>query len=116
MMRLWANSYSRSTPVAPSATLSFVAHVAIIAGWIVAISKRHHDNHSLPRTGEKHTIRVGRLFGDLDHEGCSYFLVPVLDRQPGLISSVREQIHFGLKAIEDVFSLRDTVTVAEVLG
>ena len=79
-----------------------------------AISKRHHDNHSLPRTGEKHTICVGRLFGELDHEGCSDFLVPVFDRQPGLIGFAREQIHFGLKAIEDVFSLRDTV--AEVLG
>ena len=36
MMRLWVNSYSRSTPVAPSATLSFVAHALIIAAWIVA--------------------------------------------------------------------------------
>lgn len=91
-------------------------YINIYATGLYLFSRRHHDNHSLPRTGEKHTIRVGRLFGDLDHEGCSYFLVPVLDRQPGLIGFAREQIHFGLKAIEDVFSLRDTVTVGEVLG
>jgi protein TonB len=36
MMRLWANSYSKSTPVATSATLSFVAHVAIIAACVIA--------------------------------------------------------------------------------
>ena len=43
-------------------------------------------------------------------------LVPVLQGQSGLIGSVREQIHFGLRAIEHVFSLQDTVNVAEVLG
>jgi periplasmic protein TonB len=36
MMRLWVNSYSRSTPFATSATLSTVAHVAIIALWVIA--------------------------------------------------------------------------------
>lgn len=36
MMRLWVNSYSRSTPVVTSATLSVAAHVAIIAAWVVA--------------------------------------------------------------------------------
>jgi protein TonB len=36
MMRLWVNSYSRSTPVMTSATLSTVAHVAIIALWVIA--------------------------------------------------------------------------------
>jgi hypothetical protein len=36
MMRLWADSYSKSTPVATSATLSFVAHGAIIAAWVIA--------------------------------------------------------------------------------
>ena len=32
MMRLWANSYAKSTPVMTSATLSVVAHTVIIAG------------------------------------------------------------------------------------
>jgi protein TonB len=36
MMRLWVSSYSRSTPVATSATLSLVAHAAIVAAWVVA--------------------------------------------------------------------------------
>ena len=36
MMRLWVNSYARSAPVATSATLSVVAHAAIIAAWVVA--------------------------------------------------------------------------------
>lgn len=36
MMRLWVNSYSRSAPVATSATLSLVAHAAIIAAWVIA--------------------------------------------------------------------------------
>jgi protein TonB len=36
MMRLWANSYSRSTPVVTSATLSVGAHIAIIAAWVIA--------------------------------------------------------------------------------
>jgi len=36
MMRLWASSYSKSTPVMTSATLSLVAHTAIIAAWVIA--------------------------------------------------------------------------------
>jgi hypothetical protein len=36
MMRLWVNSYARSAPVATSATLSVVAHTAIIAAWVIA--------------------------------------------------------------------------------
>ena len=36
MMRLWVNSYARSTPVMTSATLSTVTHVAIIALWVIA--------------------------------------------------------------------------------
>jgi protein TonB len=36
MMRLWVNSYTKSTPVVTSATLSLAAHVAIIAAWVVA--------------------------------------------------------------------------------
>jgi hypothetical protein len=36
MMRLWVNSYSTSTPVVTSATLSVAAHVAIIAAWVIA--------------------------------------------------------------------------------
>jgi len=36
MMRLWVNSYSKSTPVVTSATLSLAAHVAIIAAWVIA--------------------------------------------------------------------------------
>jgi protein TonB len=35
MMRLWANSYSRSTPVVTSATLSLGAHIAVIAAWVI---------------------------------------------------------------------------------
>ena len=36
MMRLWVNSYTKSTPVATSATLSLAAHAAIIAAWVIA--------------------------------------------------------------------------------
>jgi outer membrane biosynthesis protein TonB len=36
MMRLWANSYAKATPVMTSATLSIVAHTLIIGAWIVA--------------------------------------------------------------------------------
>lgn len=36
MMRLWLNSYAKSTPVVTSATLSTVTHVAIIALWVIA--------------------------------------------------------------------------------
>ena len=36
MMRLWANSYSKSTPVVTSATLSVVAHAVVIAAWVVS--------------------------------------------------------------------------------
>lgn len=36
MMRLWANSYSRSTPVMTSATLSISAHIVIITAWVIA--------------------------------------------------------------------------------
>ncbi|HEV8498030.1 MAG TPA: hypothetical protein VGQ56_14250 [Gemmatimonadaceae bacterium] len=36
MMRLWVNSYTKSTPVVTSATLSLAAHAAIIAAWVVA--------------------------------------------------------------------------------
>jgi len=35
MMRLWANSYSKSTPVGTSATLSVVAHAVVIAACVV---------------------------------------------------------------------------------
>ena len=35
MMRLWANSYAKSTPVMTSATLSVVAHAVVIAAWVV---------------------------------------------------------------------------------
>jgi protein TonB len=36
MMRLWVNSYTKSTTVVTSATLSLAAHAAIIAAWVVA--------------------------------------------------------------------------------
>ena len=36
MMRLWAESYSRATPVVTSATLSVVAHSVVIAAWVFA--------------------------------------------------------------------------------
>jgi len=36
MMRLWANSYAKSTPVMTSATLSVVAHTVVIAAWVVS--------------------------------------------------------------------------------
>jgi protein TonB len=36
MMRLWVNSYTKSTPVVTSATLSLAAHAVIIAAWVVA--------------------------------------------------------------------------------
>jgi protein TonB len=36
MMRLWVDSYSKSAPVMTSATLSVVAHTAIIAAWVIA--------------------------------------------------------------------------------
>ena len=35
MMRLWVESYMKATPVAPSATLSFVAHAVMIVGWVI---------------------------------------------------------------------------------
>src|SRR6516225_8133234 len=47
---------------------------------------------------------------------CLTILVPVFQRQSGLIGAAREQVHFGLKTIEHVSGLRDAVTVAEVLG
>jgi hypothetical protein len=36
MMRLWAESYSKSAPVFTSASLSVVAHVLVIGAWIAA--------------------------------------------------------------------------------
>jgi len=36
MMRLWAESYSKSSPVVTSATLSVVAHAVVISAWVVA--------------------------------------------------------------------------------
>ena len=36
MMRLWASSYAKATPVMTSATLSVVAHTIIIGAWVVA--------------------------------------------------------------------------------
>src|SRR3954470_3043162 len=36
MMRLWAESYSKSAPVFTSASLSVVAHVVLIGAWIAA--------------------------------------------------------------------------------
>lgn len=36
MMRLWASSYAKATPVFTSATLSVLAHSVIIGAWVVA--------------------------------------------------------------------------------
>jgi len=35
MMRLWVQSYARQSTVAPVAVLSAVAHVVVIAGWVL---------------------------------------------------------------------------------
>jgi hypothetical protein len=34
MMRLWVQSYAKSTPVIPGAALSAVTHAVLIAGWV----------------------------------------------------------------------------------
>ena len=36
MMRLWASSYAKATPVMTSATLSVVAHAVLIGAWVIA--------------------------------------------------------------------------------
>ena len=36
MMRLWVDSYAKTSPVFTSATLSVVAHSVVIAAWVVA--------------------------------------------------------------------------------
>lgn len=73
MMRLWANSYSKSTPVMTSATLSVVAHTVVIAAWVVA------------------TMPAPDMPADSFANRTVY--VPPPDRTPGTRGS-RETVHY----------------------
>lgn len=42
MMRLWVQSYAKTTPVGSSATLSLVAHAIIIAAWVYSTLPESH--------------------------------------------------------------------------
>ena len=73
MMRLWADSYSKSTPVVTSATLSVVAHAVVIAAWVVA---------TMPTAGMPSDSFANRVI-----------YVPPPDRVPGQRGS-REAVHY----------------------
>jgi periplasmic protein TonB len=48
MMRLWVQSYAKTTPVGSSATLSLVAHVIIIGAWVYStLPESHMPNDSI---------------------------------------------------------------------
>ena len=73
MMRLWTESYARRAPVVTSATLSFVVHAAIVAGWVAATL----PPPSLPADG----LANRPVF------------IPPPDRVPGQ-QGVRESVHY----------------------
>jgi len=73
MMRLWADSYSKATPIMAGATLSVVAHTVIIAAWVIA------------------TMPVDSLPAD-SFANRTYY-VPPPDRTPGTRGS-RETVHY----------------------
>jgi periplasmic protein TonB len=104
MMRLWANSYSKSTPVVTSATLSVVAHTVVIAACVVA------------------TMPSATMAPD-SFANRTYY-VPPPDRVPGQRGS-REAVHYidllkegpgigdGPRTIGDT---RPTAAVDETVG
>jgi protein TonB len=73
MMRLWASSYSKTTPVMTSATLSLVAHTVVIAAWVVA---------TMPAVGLPADSFANRVI-----------YVPPPDRVAGTTGS-RETVHY----------------------
>jgi len=73
MMRLWALSYSKSTPVVTSATLSVVAHAVVIVAWVVA---------TMPSADMPQDSFANRVI-----------YVPPPDRVPGQRGS-RETVHY----------------------
>ena len=75
MMRLWANSYAKATPVVTSATLSVIAHAVIIGAWVVA------------------TLPVAELPQDSFANRTYPEYHPPPDRQPGQ-SGTRETVHY----------------------
>ena len=75
MMRLWAESYSKSTPVVTSATLSVVAHTLIIAAWVVA---------TLPSADMPSDSFANRTYARYE---------PPPDRAPGRPGQ-RERVHY----------------------
>jgi outer membrane biosynthesis protein TonB len=79
MMRLWVESYAKRAPVATSATLSFVVHTAIIAGWVAATL----PPASLPADGLANRP----------------IYIPPPDRVPGQ-QGAREGVHYINLAVE----------------
>jgi len=75
MMRLWANSYAKATPVMTSATLSVVAHTLIIGAWVVA------------------TLPAPELPSDSFANRTYPKYQPPPDRSPGSAGS-RETVHY----------------------
>jgi hypothetical protein len=75
MMRLWANSYAKATPVMTSATLSVVAHAVIIGAWVVV------------------TLPVAELPQDSFANRTYPEFRPPPDRRPGQ-SGTRETVHY----------------------
>jgi len=73
MMRLWADRYTKATPVVTSATLSLVAHTVIIAAWVVT------------------TMPSPELPSDSFANRVIY--IPPPDRAPGQSGS-RETVHY----------------------
>jgi len=75
MMRLWASSYAKTTPVITSATLSVVAHAVIIGAWVVA---------TLPPAELPSDSFANRTYPKYE---------PPPDRRPGQAGS-RETVHY----------------------
>ena len=73
MMRLWLNSYSKTTPVATSATLSVVAHSLLIAAWVITTL----PSAELPK----------------DSFANRTYYIPPPDRAPSQSGS-RERVHY----------------------
>jgi len=74
MMRLWFLSYVRRASVLPGATFSTIAHIVVIALWIVA---------TLPSSQVAENSISNRLF-----------YIPPPDKVPGGPAAVHEVVHF----------------------
>lgn len=106
MMRLWASSYAKATPVMTSATLSVVAHTIIIGAWVVA---------TLPSPGLPPDGFANRTYPKYE---------PPPDRSPGSAGS-RETVHYidlssreGLGAGDGGRAMGDDVphTLSQTIG